>query len=781
MNIDNSFLLNDSILTKKYHPLIVRLNSIYGPCLTVRSLLNIDFSEFADHKGVGVKYVSLFKEFKDIISAHIKENSSESFSAEYEGITADNINSTLFLKIKKCFPHIKSFLDIYYISPEEFSKFPGVGKKKVQQLRQLQGRPTVDKEKSILSDDEITQLENYRFSALLLTHEENKLLLKLQKLENIIKKIAPTYFMKIKQADMKSWKGFGKKYFKVLQSLQNKIVKSIKNSDVNSILISNQFCHSFDLKRLCPIMVEDLSLFFSTLSVSNKIVWCTRSGYQNERMTLHEIGVKLNVTRERIRQLSKKLNNRFLSSMRINPQILKEKIKSKTRVELFYDLKELRSMFNTDNDLIRMIALLSNENDKDLILKFNPIVRRNILDHFFLWHPFPAKRYEIFSYLHDELGGTDEKIEIYFSALKNAKIIKFRGNNVIPLELGKELAISHILAGYPKGLDWKEVAKKVNEAGICRTDLSLIRPDTNLNISSYNFLSGRHLYSHICFFPIGKEQVSIILEEVKSFIVSSNHKTMHLMAAYYAKLNDPPFDYYVIRHAIRTFGESYGLFFNGKSQSDTVSLSPMPKAISQKEAIKRLFVDKGLPLTVQEITQYIKSQSESHARLYIDELTKSGDIVSVDVNLYQIRSNAFNEINIEFVRNSIQTLLNDDKRFHHIAIITNHMNRIGGYDYSNRFWRSFCLAFAGEMNWFVRGIFISLNNIKIRGLSELVQQNRGMTQEDLISTIQQKVCVSRDEIKRAISNEKSNSQESIYASSETQGLASGIMEELFLL
>ncbi len=779
-----SMFVHELDIPTEFHSLVMRLSSIYGPGLSIESLLRISASDFSTRQGIGKTNLNRFQALKDLFYKRYSDDNPQLFSLYLaEKITYDNhfFKPALLQKIKECYPQIESYKDLNTISPAEFALYPGVGKKKVQELIQWQSQFPSSKQEISENNATNSQLENYRLSAFYLSPQEDKLLRKLHKTGIPHNEITPSFIIKLRQADMVRWSGFGNASCKVLQTLQSRILKSLKNRSSLGILIPIRFGQSLSLKELCPLIAEDLSNFLRMLSGKDRIIWCARSGYQTEQMTLQEIGDKLCVTRERIRQVSERLNRRFLRGVRVSPDILQQKIKRKTRVELFNDFKELRPLFHTDNDLLRMLALIANENDRELVLRFNPIVRHNVLDGFLFWHPFPVKHHEIISFLHDEIGGADEEIDIYFSAMINAKIIRTDGNNVIPLDLGKELAISHILAGFPKGLGWKEVAIKVNQSGISRTKLSQERPDNNLSFSSYVFLSGQHAYSHIRFFPIGKEQIMSILKDIKSVLVQSLHKSLHLMAGYYAKLNDPQYDYYTIRHAIRNFGESYDLFFNGKSQSDTVSLYPILRTISQQDAIKRLFIENESPLTVQEVAKYIKSQSEAHARLYIDELTTSGDVVSIEVNQYQNRGIAFREVNIEKVKKSIHTMITDDRRLHHISIIAHHMNRIYGYDYSNRFWRSFVFSYSEEMCWFVKGMLISMDYIEFNGLIDLVQLNRSKTQENIIAIIQEKVCVSLNEIKRAISNEKMKSQNTIEPNNEDKGLASDVMEELFLL
>lgn len=768
----------------EFHSLVMRLNSIYGPGLSIESLLRISASDFSTRQGVGNTNLNRFQALKDLFYKRYRDDYPQLFSLYLaEKITNDShfFKPALLQKIKECFPQIESYKDLNTISPAEFALYPGVGKKKVQELIQWQSQFPSNKQEISENNATTSQLENYRLSAFYLSPQEDKLLRKLHKTGIPHNEITPSFIIKLRQADMVRWGGFGNTSCKILQTLQSRILKSLKNRSSLGILIPIRFGQSLSLKELCPLIAEDLSNFLSMLSGKDIIIWCARLGYRTEQMTLQEIGDKLCVTRERIRQVSERLNSRFLRGVRVSPDILQQKIKRKTRVDLFDHLRELRSIFHTDNDLIRMLALIANENDRDLVLRFNPIVRRNVLDGFLYWHPLPSKRYEILSFLHDEVGGTDEEVDIYLSAMINAKIIRIAGDNILPLDLGKELAISHILAGFSEGLGWKEIAFKVNKSGICRTKLSLERPDPNLSFSSFVFISENHTYSHIRFFPIGKEQIMEILEDVKSALVNSQHSSLHLMAEYYAKLENPQYDYYSVRHAIRNFGESYDLFFNGKSQSDTVSLYPTPKAISQREAVKRLFLETGTPMSLQEIAKHIKSQSEGHARLYIDELMSNGDVVSIEVNQFQIRENAFMGIDTEAVKIFIRTMISEDRRIHHISIIAHHVNRIYGSDYSNRFWRSFVFAYTGEMGWFVKGMLISMDYIEMRSLIELVRLNKDKTQEDIIATIQEKVCVSLNEIKRAISNEKMKSQDTIESNNEGRGLASDVMEELFLL
>jgi hypothetical protein len=776
-------LISNLAIPSTYYSLIVKLNSIYGPELSIESFLRISDYELSTHRGIGKTYLSRFKTLKVLLHKLYSEDSFQLTSTNtYEKMrNRDITDSALFHKIQECFPHVKSRNDIFSISPDEFASFPGVGRGKVQQLINIQAALAIDVQNTSENIAILTQLESYRFLFLHLSSSDEKLLKKIEKSDFYSGDITPSDICKIQESEFISWGGIGKNSCTVLHALQNRIRESLLNKDSGSILIHDRFGESLTLKELEPLLKEDIEKFYSKLSGNNEVIWCSRLGYLTEPLTLQETGENLSVTRERVRQVEAKLNQRFLRSLRIRPNLIHDKIQNITRVELFNTLKDLRSLFHTDNDMIRMLALISNVNTRDLVLRFNPTIKNNVLDDFLFWTSYPAVRPKVISFLHEEIGGTDEEIDNYFSAMITANIICIKGFYVIPIRLGKELAIAHILSGYPEGLDWREISIKVNKSSICHTSLSGERPDPNLTFSSYFFQSGQRTYSHITFLPIASKEFGKIVEDVKLAIKSSQYNSLHLMAEYYAKLDSPEHDYYVIRHVIRNYGEIYGVFFNGKSQSDTVSLQPITKTVSQKAAIKRLFSENDMPFSVKEITSHIKSQSEAHAKLYLEELIESGDVVAIDINQYQARDKAYSEIDIESIKKLILRMITEDSRLHYLSVITHHINQLYSYDYSNRFWRSLMVAYSKEMGWYIKGMLISMNRIEIRGLSELVKKNSGKSQEDIIASIQQDVCVSIGEIKRVIHLENSKSENITLNTDRTVGLASDIMEELFTL
>ncbi|MBN2685348.1 MAG: hypothetical protein JXR40_08715 [Pontiellaceae bacterium] len=763
---------------------MARLRTIYGDDLTVTALLQISEKEFLSRRGIGKLYVDRLRKLQRLLSEQICTESTKQVLSCAPNADIRNVPAkyaALYEKLKEFFPDLNTYADLCSISPSDFARFFGVGKRKVESLIQWQGQILSGVQVDQFDEAMVKQLDSYKLSSFFLSDAEQKLLTKHLRRGFSYEVLTPAYIMTLNAEDVISMDGYGKKSAKALQSLQFKIIEGLDSKSSQGILIPLRFGESLSLNELSPLIAEDLARFFDTLSGEEATIWSSRLGYLTEQLTLQELGDQFGVTRERIRQRAENMNESLLRGIRVCPQVLSEKLEGITRSDLLNQMHELRQVIHSDNALMRLLALIANVDSKELLQRFSPTVKMSALGDFFYLHSYPVSRAKLVSALQDELGGTEEETDIYLTTMNEVGLVQVSGDHVFPVGVGKDMAISHILAGYPGGLGWKEIAERVNNSCISRKTLSLERPDGTLNTSSYIFQSGHHTYSHVRYLGIGKSGITTILMDVKAALEKSPHKSIHLMTEYYAKLTEPAHDYYIIRYAVRNYGASCGLFFNGRSQADTVSMHPDVKAISQKEAIRRLFNESTAPLSLQQIALHIKSQAENHARFYISELMTAGEIVSIETNQFQSRKSAFREIDIEGVKEVITSLLKADNRTHHLSTIASQLNRMKGYDYSIRFWRAFIASYAGETGWFVKGMLVSAKEIEINGLSELVREASGYSQEDTIAWIQQRVCASRDIIKRAIYNVRDVQRNTPEMGIEEKGIASDIMEELFSL
>ncbi|MDF7798524.1 sigma factor-like helix-turn-helix DNA-binding protein [Pontiellaceae bacterium B1224] len=759
-------------------------NNLYGTGLTLGALMDIPCEHFAQQRGVGKTYVDRFKELQLYLGEQ-QSNQGECSERRREVSDSHIFNvpakyRALHQLLKRLYPNLRSYSDVCHLSPSDFSSQLGVGINKVTSLIQWQSEIAANHSVYAIDSDLLDRLKGFKISSFYLNDVEQKLLTKFIRRGATYEELTPSFFIEKEVSDIVGQSGFGKKMAEALHTLQMKILDALKADGTDNILIPLHFGESRPLSQLSSYICEDLAKFNETLDGEESKIWSQRVGYNSELLTLQELGDSLGVTRERIRQRAAGMNAVLLRGIRVRPSLIREKLLNKDRSELLVELSELRNEFCTDTAMIKMLAVISESDHTGIIESLNPTVRRDVLDGFFCSHAYPVKSERVKVALQGELECSDDDAEIYLRAMVTAGLVREDESFLVPDNVRKETAVAHILAGCEGGLSWKEIASRVNDSGMCRTELSMERPDQVLNSSSFIYLSSAHLYSHMKFFPAQKGDVIRILDDIKSTLKSSSHDAIHLMSEYYSGLLIPRFDYYTIRHAVRNFGESKGLYFNGKSQSDSVSLSPDATRISQKEAVWRLFQSTAGPLTVQQMAKHIKSQTEDHARYYLGELLREGKIVSTEQNQYQSRKSAFVKINVASVSKAIRLILQEDTRIHHISSVARQLNRMEKSDYSNHYWRAFAGAYAEEKGWYAKGMLVSANEIPITGISTLVKEVSSYGQEDMVAWIQERVCASRDVIKRAIYNVRNELQQGGTAQAEN-GLAWDVMEELYSL
>lgn len=774
--------LRDVRLPDYYHSLVVRLQNLYGQDVLVRTVLDISSDAFVRRHGVGALYQSKLLELK----VHLKRSSEQETGCDYFHCANSEISNvpeeywSLYELICKCYPQLKTYSDIVRVSPTEFRSFRGVGRTKVDKLIRWQESIVADEMNIVEESYDDSQLDRYRLSSFYFSKDEQRLFNKYEHSGMSSDEITPRFIMELKPREIQSHKGFGRKSADALRSLQKKIIAGLSENSSRGILIPTGFGKSLSLREICSLLSEDFDQCLSSLDGEELEIWQHRIAYKADRLTLQELGVRFGVTRERIRQKAVLCNQFLLRGIRVCSDVMAEKLSSVKRSDLLSAASVLRKNFNSDSALISALALVANIDAKELMRQIKPSVRLSVLDSYFCITPYPCTVEDAVGALQDELGICEDEAEVYLGALVECGQLDIRGHKIIPKGLKKETAIAHILTNYAQGLAWKEIAQKVNDSGICRTVLSMERADPVLSYSSRFFQSDNRRYSHIKYFCPDKASVTNVLDDIKYKIESSSYAAIHLRAEYYANLDNPAFDYFTVRHIARDFGALKGIYFDGKSQKDTVSLTPDVDAVSQKSAILRILQEHP-PMSIEEIAARTRSGSESLALIYVSELRGEGLVILLENSLYGTIETAFAGIDVDKYLPVLRNMIFADNRIHHFNSLAPQINRLVGSDHSPRFYKSLASGYSKQLGIHVRGLLASGSPIKYRGLTSLVREAPAMREEDLIAWLQQRVCASREILKRAILNasyreENSPDEEQ---SAENNGLASDIMQELF--
>jgi len=414
-----------------------------------------------------------------------------------------------------------------------------------------------------------------------------------------------------------------------IQSFQSPLLVPIKIDDLA-------------LEDLDRILLEDVDQFLEHLSEIENTVFCSRLGFTQEKVTLKDIGDLFNVTRERIRQIEIKVCDRFIAEKRLSGTLIAECIENNLSSSFVTRFPLLAECFDKEGDLVSFLEMCGS--GIEIKSRLKPSISYKILDPLFSSKGFPISKSQILEYLEPQLG-EEFNLEMALDLLVESGNIRIDMGQYYPTRLPKPSAVASILANNPAGLPWKDVARIANINKITKTQFDESRSIHSVFTDSDDvYLCGKGLYRHTKFLGIEQSIFDKIISEVKNRLILFPRDAAHLSELFSQSEFLKQFDYYGVRYIIKIFGEDEGVYFCGKSQTDTVSLEKNSGSINQKEVILQKLATSQSALTKAEIAQLLKSKSLLHAGFYIDELARDKKIVQVDRMLYTTPEKAFDGI-----------------------------------------------------------------------------------------------------------------------------------------
>ncbi|HAS8434098.1 TPA: hypothetical protein I7734_19990, partial [Vibrio vulnificus] len=462
-----------------------------------------------------------------------------------------------------------------------------------------------------------------------------------------------------------------------------------------------------ELATLEELLIDDFTSFFSTLGEKDTFILAGRLGYQMESMTLQEIGDTLptgKVTRERVRQLQVRLEKNWHAHMRVAPATLWVNVKSNLsvlRAELF---PQLQRSFSSKKGFYEFLEMSCGLESGGLTKIVYPDISPTVLDDYWAEYSSPADLESVTSYLQDRLGLEKAVAENAVSNLSGKKL-ELLGELVLPLNLSKPLAIANALIDYPQGLAWKQIHKRTNEKAISRVKLLEDRPDPCIGYAvDYGWLyqSDRGAYRHIRFINITETDINHTLAGVKAVLqqaAADGRESLNLSVDYYQASGEQALDYFKVRHIVRTHGEREGIFFNGKSGADTISLEQEFSLASQESVLEALFAASDKPLDKAFIASKIRSQSIGHAGFYLDKLITKGAVVRVDEAAYQAKERAFVAVDVPAIMEQAINIIENEERIIEVGIIQRKLNKVLDLDLNKYFYLSLIKSFHVEFGY----------------------------------------------------------------------------------
>ncbi len=548
-------------------------------------------------------------------------------------------------------------------------------------------------------------------------------------------------------------KGKVKKFFEFKEQLKQ------NSFSINHQENSLQQIDNFDLPldELEAYLIDDLKKYFLQEKTRENDILTRRLGINCNSETLEEIGNSYGITRERIRQIESKAKKNFIARLSISPKVIWAVTKtnlSELRAPLF---PLLRDYFNTNKNFYSFLEVCCALKENEIQKVTFPNLNKAIFEEFWVWNKSPANIEDLSWYLHEnmniELAVAENQIAIWIQE----GILEKNEEEIKPLSLSKVPGITNALLDFPNGEVWEKIQKHANEKSISGATFSLERLDPNLMRAvdkEYVYQIDRGTYRHISYLNISDDDKQQILNKVHSKLREHKHSgrnSVNLHADIFKPVGFSD-EYFTVRHIVRAFGEPFGIYFNGKSGADTVSLDSEFSLASQKTVLVDLFKASLKPLSKKDIASKIRSQSLGHASFYLDKLLTDGDIVRIDETHYAHIDNAFTDVDIEGILSLAIDYIDKETRIIEGGKIQSHLNRYLDKEYNKYFYISLLKAHAssfGKHYYFIQNL-VSNTKIEYKGLADICRKALSMssTSTEALNLAKEKVCIHEHVLKR---------------------------------
>jgi hypothetical protein len=746
----NSLKLPDNY--KKIIKRIMNLKNSLGDKLvvqTVGDIAELEPHQFSKYKGIGKLYVDTLIEFKKELPFFLNQLKQEPNSIFEENIFTSFDNSynfstpiyqlalspkyqKLIKRVSSVMNNIQTVQDIIDIDVAGFSKLPAVGKLYVELLINLQNAlsSTHLNLSSINAAEKVEELPpKITLSPAQLETPLNELSLSTQ-YRRLIKRIStaignvytvqnifdidPFHFSKIPAV--------GKTYVNQLIEFKKQLPIFLDSKTKKTAIFSDNF--SIEFNEIDNILIEDVESYLWTLDETRMDIALSRWGFNQQHESLEEIGKRHNkMSREGIRQIEKLINTNLPPHLTIQPKVLWANIREKMTEDLTVLLPNLAKCFAIDKLFYAFIELCCQvESGSIREIVFTKINTR-IINSLFCSNPSPIAQEIIVNELISNYGYSKASAIHGIKQLNKNNIIEITEQGIYPKKLSRAEAVSHILISHPAGLPWKDIARIVNKKGYSSTQIDETRSTHGFSDSEYVYLCAKGTYRKIMFLDLEQFNIPEIIQHLLNYFKQHQLTALHLHDYFYeTKDTRSEIEYFTLRHFIRGYGEEYGLYFNGKSGSDSISLDPDLKRITQADVVIKALNESKVAMTKQEIAERLRSKSLAHAGFYINNLIEEGKVVRVDSMVYTTTEKAFMNMDTKAVMRIIKDIMSNSNIIVESDVFREYVNMQLNLSYSKYIYAALVKIQIRELAWYRNSSLFSKKPIPYNNLLDMCKQ-----------------------------------------------------------
>lgn len=234
------------------------------------------------------------------------------------------------------------------------------------------------------------------------------------------------------------------------------------------------------------------------------------------------------------------------------------------------------------------------------------------------------------------------------------------------------------------------------------------------------YVAGKGVYRHTRFVDFSTVDEPDIFHSLHSYFATAKREVAHLSEAQAGLPELRKHDYYILRYVVKMHGEGHGIYFNGKSQTDSISRNPEFDLFSQKNVILQSMRQRQAPLTTNEVAQLLKSRSLRHAMVYLKQLMDANQVVQIDRMLYTTSENAYKNIDLDAMQQTIESVLRRHDKPVDPSVIQHELNSLQGEAYSKYFYSSLARYFSQLGHWQRRHNLFALQPISFGSLTDAI-------------------------------------------------------------
>jgi hypothetical protein len=467
------------------------------------------------------------------------------------------------------------------------------------------------------------------------------------------------------------------------------------------------------------MLIEDIETYLWSLDEKQQDVALSRWGFNHDNEKLEEIGKLYGLTRERVGQLEKQINLYLPLCLRIHPKVLWANIRENMGSDLTVALPYLAQCFETEQLFYSFIEMCCKIKKGSLIEITLPKVKQRLLESFFCLNQSPVHHNAIIEHLASEFGYSRALAEITIKKLAELGSIIITDNGIKPQNMNYKEAVAHALTFHPEGLPWKDVAMIANAQNYAK-NINKERLTHGFNGSDYVYLNSRGSYRNLMFLDIELFDLKSIMQHISDYFKNHSIETLNLYDYFQQTLNkQESIEYFTLRHIVRTYGEEFGIYFNGRSGVDNVSINKVSERVTQWNVIVQALEQSKEAMTRPEIAKRLRSNSLNHVGYYLNELMENNKVVRIDKLMYSTPEKAFKNVNLDDIFPLIRKLTESTDKIIEADIFRITINLELNLSYSKYFYASLIGVNIKELGLYRNNNLISAVPIKFKNIQTI--------------------------------------------------------------